>query len=181
MMGIMFENNPNGDITEEDIAANIRTSENQKNAFRRLATPKIEDILVFHCKQFGMNVNTFKEVRKEYRDFAILVKRKNKGDDSLTDMDKIKIDNSLKIWDFMLTGMWKTGGTKEYEAAIEKKVMGQMNLVYATYLNNNREHLCCRKLVNRTKNVVRKKIIDTGKRIDVVYRRQGTFSILELH
>ena len=105
------------------------------------------------------------------------MRRYNEGD-FLTDVEKQQMDYLSKVWDFLFTGMWKTRPTKEYEAAIEKQIMAQMKIEYATHPENNREHYCCRKIVNRLKNVVRKKILDTGKRMDVHYRRQGMLFLI---
>ena len=182
MRAILFSINQDSNLSDdtnlsdENVEANVRTSENQKNAFNVICTKVIEDILVHHGKPF-FGTDTFSGLRKHYKKLAVLLKRHNDDPKSLSKIEKTQMLNLSKIWNYLLTEMWKTGIGKDYEGLIEKHVMDFLSLEYATYPDNNKTHLCCRKLVNRRKNVVRKKILDTGKRQGVKYKRQGKFSL----
>ena len=177
MKKILYSVNPDFNLTEETIKENVKASENYKNDIKLISTKLIKDVYVHHAK-FFFHITCFADVRKRYKNLVYLLKKNNEDKKSLTKLEKKQLENWSKIFNYLLTEVWKVGPGKDYEALIEKFSMEHLNIDYGTQPENNRTHPCGRKLVNRRKNIVRKQITDAGKQLKVNYRRQGKFSTI---
>ena len=82
--------------------------------------------------KFFFHITCFADVQKRYKNLVHLLKKNNKDKKSLTKIEKKQMENWSKIFNYLLTEVWKVGPGKDYEALIEKFSMEHLNIDYRT-------------------------------------------------